>query len=144
MQFPANVLFLSFVNRLKTIVAMVLLAAWLPASSHCLLEIAGLIHGNDCHATVHGHNHGAEEPGHDAADGNCQIEAGNYRLPKPGSFALSPDFMPCLLLSLAPPVSDLTASVPGFRANAPPPELPVTWCFVWRTALPPRAPSCRA
>ncbi|MBI5772854.1 MAG: hypothetical protein HZA89_03810 [Verrucomicrobia bacterium] len=129
--------FLSAVNRLKTIVAMMLLAVWLPATSHCLLEIAGVIHESDCCANAQG----AEEPGHDAADGNCQIEAGNYRLPKPGSFVLSPVFMPCLSLLLVSPALDLTAPVPGFGANAPPPELPVSWCFLWRTALPARAPS---
>lgn len=54
------------------VMAAFLALLWLPVSSHCLLEIAELIHHDHCCQPAFGHDH---SHGHDAADGNCQVES---------------------------------------------------------------------
>src|SRR5262245_30358007 len=60
---------LAFLNRLKSIVTGLLLALWLPATSHSLLQQAGWVH------TEHADEADAPDTDndHDAADGICCV-----------------------------------------------------------------------
>ena len=52
--------------------------------------------------------------------------------------------MPVLAVSFLPPLCDVTSATSApepFRLNPSPPELPRLWQFLYRTALPPRAPA---
>ena len=65
----------------KTVVTMLLLALWLPATSHALLEQVGWVH------TAHADTHHASDADadhdndHDAADGLCRVASTNVQVP---------------------------------------------------------------
>jgi hypothetical protein len=119
-------------------VTLVLLAAWLPATAHCLLELSGLIPTDDCCAE-------ASSPGrphpNDADEGCATLESGACKLEDSRSpLAVLPAelWIPDLVAPHDPPVPTRICLV--LPAPAPP-DLPVRWQFLWRTALSPRAPS---
>jgi hypothetical protein len=129
------------VIRLRSIVSVLLVAFWLPASSHALLQYAGLIHGQ--HA-----DHDADSPGsheddtdnHEAADGNCVLSSTHVGVPVPDAAV-----MPILFCA---PGLDWTSEFhvelhpSGLAPPGPaPPHLSHCWQFSSRTALPARAPS---
>ncbi len=126
------------VRWLKTVVTMLLLAFWMPATSHALLEQAGWIHtaheGTD--------DHSGTDNDHDAADGICHIASTNVQVPQPelhggpllASASLSLALAVLFEASLALPNGP---DPPGVA----PPELSQTWQFSFRASLPPRAPS---
>jgi len=121
------------VIRLKTVVVLLMLAFWLPATSHALLEQAGVIHTEDSQ----------HDDDHDAADGLCVNATTHVQTPQP-TFTLVAGPAADLEFWLA--VLDIVdGSVAEASGPAPPgvapPELPQTWHFVSRTALPARAPS---
>jgi hypothetical protein len=126
------------VQSVKTIVTLVLLAAWLPATAHCLLELSGLIATDDCCANT-------SSPGHphsnDSDEACATLESGACKLEDSGSplTVLPTEFWISDLVALHdPPVPTRSC----FVSRAPsPPDLPVRWQFLWRTALSPRAPS---
>jgi hypothetical protein len=75
------------VNWLRTFAVLAVVAVWLPASSHALLQHTGLIHTD---ADVHHHHdddthdHGpADAKDHDAADGICRVESATAKAPCP-------------------------------------------------------------
>ena len=110
-----------------------MLAFWVPATSHALLEQAGMIHTADSQ----------HDDDHDAADGLCVNAASHVQAPQP---SLHVSFAPLVQLELwlaASAVVDgsvLEASGPAPPGVAPP-QLPQTWHFASRMALPARAPS---
>jgi hypothetical protein len=126
------------VRLLKTLTAALLVLAWLPAASLCLIESAGLIEKGDCCSKDSDH----PAPGKTGCDKPCGvIAAGNY-LFQQDHFVLSapvvetPDFCTPTALEIRSPA--------GAGRDAPataPPELVGCWQFSFRTALPPRAPS---
>lgn len=124
-------------NQVVALIALLLAVAWVPMTSHELLESVGLIHQDVPH---HDGTHGDEGPNHEAADGLCRIFDGGVFLKAPTLFSFS-WIVPALELSLAALV--LVACVETFlrRATESPPELVRTWQFVLRQALPSRAPS---
>ena len=111
--------------------ALLLLATWLPASSHEWLEDAGWIHGEQ---------HAKQEAGHDAADGHCRLERGVVLVkaptltPQPGAAFAAEEFLG-IVVRPRPYPAPLAV-----RGTAPPEWLP-TWSFSRRMALPSRAPS---
>jgi hypothetical protein len=117
---------------------MLLLALWLPATSHALLEQAGWIH------SPHTDADGAPDADndHDAADGICHVASTDVRVPQPesssglllASVAYSLTLAELLEASLALP------NGPDPPGTAPS-EFPQTWQFLFRASLPPRAPS---
>ena len=123
-------------KRIKVAVTMLLLALWVPLTSHSLMEQLEWIHQE------RGHSHSdSGDADHDAADGLCRIESNDCPLTTPhfetALFAVPLDASPgrvgdaeCLIFGagLAPP-------------GAAPAELVQNWQFVFRTALSPRAPS---
>ncbi|OHE81172.1 MAG: hypothetical protein A3G75_01020 [Verrucomicrobia bacterium RIFCSPLOWO2_12_FULL_64_8] len=123
--------------RLHSLVALVLVAFWLPATLHCGLEAAGIWTQAGCCPP--------EESGaSDCATDNCSmIEGGAYFLARGLLNAPAPVLAAlaglCRLTEIAPE-SIVVLSVSPDRSGAPP-ELVRTWQFAARAALPPRAPS---
>jgi hypothetical protein len=129
----------------RTILALLLAAFWLPASSHVVLERFGVIHvvhhDHSHHAEPHdaGGSHEHHDAGHAAADGQVVASTTFFKLPTP-SAALVPCFVFCLVADL-----DRQAGLGrSFSLGPPetaPPELSHRWQFSSRAALPVRAPS---
>jgi hypothetical protein len=118
-------------RRLKIVAASALLVIWIPATSLCLAENAGLVADND-------HCRGCPSS---QASACCALASAAYKLddngsvivPLPGNSApLSPDTVdvhPPLLICLAR------------NGCESPPELRSSWQFCARAAANPRAPS---
>ena len=129
--------------QLRAIVALLLVAFWLPASSHALLEYAGLIHerhaDHDDHEAESSGSHEHDADNHDAADGKYAPSSTLVRVPLPDSIAMPMFFAPGLNwaseLRIEPPPAGLAP--PGTA----PPQLSHGWQFSFRAALPVRAPS---
>ncbi|HEY5914394.1 MAG TPA: hypothetical protein VJA21_27710, partial [Verrucomicrobiae bacterium] len=125
------------VSRLARILALLLLTFWGLATVHCRLEeMPGFGFLACCH-------HTGSTPHQDddcSRDGCATVESGFYKLeeqPVAAVQLLVPvSFLPPLAQS--DPISDLVRSPTARSVSS---ELPHTWQFLLRTALPPRAPS---
>lgn len=125
----------------RAIIALLLIGAWLPATSHALLEhleVIHQVHSNHDSDAAGSSEHDADN--HDAADGKCALSSPHSSLPLPKAVALPMLF--CALglngtfeLHVEPQPSGLPPPGPA------PPELSHRWQFEFRTALPARAPS---
>jgi len=124
------------VNRLKTIVAMMLLALWVPITSHCLLERVSDLGFLACASD----DSAKGDCGNDA-DGCQSVESASYRSedsqPLVSGFAFAFTWVIAVLASDSPPPSQPS---PALCTDAPP-DIPSSWQFALRTALPVRAPS---
>jgi hypothetical protein len=130
LQMPDGGSYFSRVNRLKLIVATALLVIWIPATSLCLAENAGLV-ANSGHCGC---------PSSQASP-CCTLASAAYKLDdnshvvvlSPGKlvsfFRDAVDVHPPLVVSLA------------HNGCEPPPELRSSWQFCARAAANPRAPS---
>jgi len=109
---------------------LLLVAVWLPATSHAWLESVGFIHSAES---------GQLETNHEAANGRCQIECPDRSLAVPLSTA---HLWLAIIVETAPslPACSTPEAVMRYRSTAPP-ELARTWQFTERTAPPSRAPS---
>jgi hypothetical protein len=123
---------LRVVNWLHRIVAVV---AWMPAASLCLAECAGVVERGDCCADESGGKPDA------AAHPCCFLASGLYKSHDHQTLVTAPNALATAQLlspiSVAPSSGILASPLP----TVSPPDLPVTWQFTFRTALPPRAPS---
>ena len=136
----------------RQIVVVLLVAMWLPTSSHALLEQAGLIHqlhehdqegdlhtGADHDADAESqHEHGAGN--HAAADGLCLLATAKVQAPAPIVVAASG----CLMVALVTLPVEANDDAPHSGLSPPglaPPEFQHRWQFYFRAALPARAPS---
>jgi len=123
------------VKILRIIATLTVLAAWLPATSHCVWTGAGLLPG-DCQTE---HHHG-DAPAHSHDDcGQCVLESGSFKLA--GKDAAHLAFIPVLQWQLQFPAPPPDANV-AFAVNsgrAPPDR--TTHHFRTRAALPGRAPA---
>lgn len=128
------------VNRLRFIIAPLLVVLWLPASSHALLEHWELIH-----QVQSDHEPGPDDSdtdNHDAADGICHIAPTAVQVQQPdwnAGLQLAPESF--LLAFIAPGEAPLVLRNGPDPPGVAPPELLHTWQFSFRTSLPPRAPS---
>ena len=124
--------------------ALLLAAFWLPATSHALLEYAGVIHehhsDHDDHDAESSGSHEHNADNHDAADGKYAPSSTLVRVSLPD--ALTSPLLFCGLglnwiseLQIDPQPSGLAP--PGTA----PPQLSRCWQFSFRAALPARAPS---
>src|SRR5678815_1412208 len=114
------------VERLRAIVACVMVALWLPASMHCLLEDAGWLPKDESCAA-------APAGTHDQEDG-CQFESGGVQFQATKVTIPSFDFLAVLLRHLPEPAelsSGLISHEPDILV-----ELVHAWQFTYRTALP--------
>jgi hypothetical protein len=129
--FELGAVFLFSVDRLKTVMATVLLAMWMPATSLCLLENAGLVAKNDdCPASQSSE-----------ASPCCALASAAYKIDENRQVAVHPhaDVMSVLvdLALLIWPPNQFSRGESGVS----PPELSKSWQFSFRAALTPRAPS---
>ena len=127
-----------------------MLAAWLPASSHSLLEYAGLIHERHAEHTGHADHahhdtdasgsHEHDSDNHEAADGKFASASSHVSVPQPVAVA-----MPMLFSGLGLDwISELHIERQPSGLAPPgtaPPQLSHCWQFSFRTALLARAPS---
>jgi hypothetical protein len=115
--------------RLKTIVVLLMLALWMPATSHSLLESAGIIHQTHSDADSDG------DHDHDAADGLVLLPS-SVNAPVISMALVC--LLPTVVFLLPEPIE--TRLTDRIDSGASPP-LPNVWQFVHRAALPVRAPS---
>lgn len=123
------------VKLFRITVVLTVLAAWLPATSHCLWSGAGLLTGS-CET----HHHHGDSPAHSHDNcGQCALESGGFKFKAPGALQLA--FTPVLTwqlrLHLPPPEITILISIDSGRA--PPGQS--RWQFETRAALPGRAPA---
>jgi hypothetical protein len=125
-------LFLLEMSRLKTILATLLFACWMPATSFCLAENAGLITKNGgC----------ADCPSSQTSSPCCALASAAYKLDDNGSVvAPSLDKLVSLVRDTVYVHSPLVVSL-THNGCEPPPELRSSWLFCARAAANPRAPS---
>jgi hypothetical protein len=124
------------VNRLKPIVAMLMLTLFAFESSHPLLEGLGLIHQEISHAA----GSADSDTDHDTADGICRIESSQDKVQQP-AFDVLDVFHSFIFTYALLSISEYDDKLGGIESSASPPGLGVTWQFISRAALPARAPS---
>ena len=129
----------SLVRLIRTIAALTVLAAWLPATSHCLLGAVDLIRITCCQEP-HSHGEGESEHSHDDFGSCSVVESGIYKLSAKDAYDLAfhPTFCWPLLPSSIPALNPTKARPDSGRA---PPDLTPRWQFITRTAIPGRAPA---
>ena len=119
--------------------AIILLVAWLPATSHCLLGAAGGVPDTCC-----GEHGQGNEPAPADRDDDCatcdNVESGLYKISAQDNFtfAFQATLTADLIGSVPLPISPIALQRLSSRA---PPGLTVRWQFLTRTALPGRAPA---
>ena len=126
------------VKPLRTLLTLLLVALWPLATSHCRLEqmpgFEFLACADETAAAPHQENGCKTDSCASVESGFYKTEDGHQVVPPPPLAASA--FRTEILLRLAPP-----ATAGCFVFDSIPPELPSTWQFASRTALPARAPS---
>lgn len=122
---------------------MGLAVAWMPLTSHCLIEAVPGFEFLRCAADTHD----SDDHGDPCEDGECcALESAVYQPSRPQDVA--PHSLVAVLLNnpfvFQTPAPELPP--PAFRLidTAAPPEIPSSWQFSLRAALPIRAPSSPA
>ena len=133
---------LHIVRTLRTWLVVLLALAWVPLTSHCRIEALIDVGFLQCEADAPA-NHAGQEHGKPCGDEDncCAVEFAKYPSSRQQDFL--PAFLPVFLpsensASIHPPLP--AGGSPGIL-TPPPPDLPVSWQFSLRAALPPRAPS---
>lgn len=108
---------------------------WLPVSAHCQLESVPGFEFLRCATTSQ------NSQGHCNDGGCCSVEKSQYKSEQQRATLASPIFLPAVLTPILDATHSLPAEVSVGILTAAPPELPTTWHFLSRTALPARAPS---
>lgn len=122
-------------QKLRAIAVVALAALWVAVGAHCLLEQVSGFRFLRCDGP-----RSASPPGSHCSDEGCQtVESGQY-LPT-AQTATEVSFEMLLLEPLSLAEIALPADVSSGVVTAVPPDLPRTWQFSFRTALPARAPS---
>lgn len=143
-----NVVCLLLINRnvrsLKNILLVFSTVAWLGMSMHCRLEAVpgfeflACVTESDCHNNEQ--SAGGQSPD-TGRDGCCFVEKTDYKINQTRLTLLAPELILLSSMLVTDSADSLPAEVsPGFLTTAPP-ELPASWQFLSRTALPVRAPS---
>jgi len=127
------------VRSWKTVIAILLAFTYPLAAGYCLIEKTGWVTPVDCCAETASPQHEEKEPCE--GYGCCPIEYAVYSSVDAGVVdvpALSTDLLfTAFILLTQPPVVE----TPPFSLERSPPDIPKSWQFFFRTALPPRAPS---
>jgi hypothetical protein len=121
-------------NWLHRAVGMSLLALWLPAALHCKLENVRGLEFLRC---------ASDTPTSSDCEGDsCQVvESGSYKIPENNQIVALPLFFEVVSHTSALVSDSLIQDICLRPPLTPPPELPKSWQFISRTALPVRAPS---
>ena len=126
------------VKRLLQILGIVIALAWVPLTSHCAWESMPGMEIFKCSENSSPKTESSDSQKGDCADEACsQLETGSYKI----SETDTPVQPPLLAILFQLTVLDLGPTEQVSPITAAPPEIPVSWTFVHRTALPPRAPS---
>ena len=123
---------------IRIIAALTVLAAWLPATSHCLLGAVELTPETCCQVP---HSHG-NEPAQSQDDcGTCSnVESGDYKLGAKDDLIFA--FHATLAWDLKLPMpTDLTLNAARHVSSRAPPDRAARWQFLTRAAIPGRAPA---
>ena len=123
-------------RRFQNIVFALAAFLWLPVSAHCQLESVPGLEFLRCSIKASD----SQQPAKDCSD-CCAVEKSQYRAEHHRLTIPTPDLLLLSLAPVLPPATALPAEVSGGFLTAAPPELPTTWQFSARTALPARAPS---
>ena len=127
------------VKRLSRLLALLLLALWLPATLHCDLEAASLWDGHEDHpaAACCSAGQGCAHDGCDTLEGGAfRASDGTVRAPLPDLFCCF-----CLICTGTPALLEPVATTPVPTIAVTARDWIPTWHFVRRTAPPSRAPS---
>jgi hypothetical protein len=133
---------LQIVRTLRTWMVLLLALAWVPLMSHCRIEALTDLELFSCSTDEH---HSTEDSGEPCGDDDtcCAVEFAKYQSPR------QQEIVPVAAMAILPAADFCSASAPlplpaevclGILTAAPP-DLPVSWQFIYRAALPPRAPS---
>jgi hypothetical protein len=127
-----------FVQRIKTVVALVLALVWLPAVSCCLIDASGWLGKQDCCSKEHSHS--VPDPGN--CDKPCgALASATYLLQQDELLLLAPVSVVLFDCAFALMEVQRPAGIGRHLPATAPPELAGHWQFSFRTALSPRAPS---
>jgi hypothetical protein len=130
LQMPDGASYFSCVNRLKLIIATALLVIWIPATSLCLAENAGIVANSD---------HCGGCPSSQASP-CCVLASSAYKLDDNSHVVV---LSPGKLVSFFRHVAEVHRPLVGYLAGngcESPPELRSSWQFCARAAANPRAP----
>jgi hypothetical protein len=111
---------------------------WLPVSAHCQLEAIPGLEFLQCDDDAKSED-GSRKDCRDA--GCCAVEKAQYKSELHRVTLPSPVFLPVAFASVFDTPTILRAEVNLGIVTAAPPELPGSWQFFLRAALPVRAPS---
>ena len=125
------------VRSLRNIWFALAALAWLSMSMHCQLETIPGLEFLACQTTAPASNPNS----HCGDNGCCAAEKSQYKTEQLRLTLPTPDLLPMTLAPLLNPANSLPDEVSVGILTAAPPELPTTWQFCSRTALPVRAPS---
>jgi hypothetical protein len=124
------------VFRARPLIALVLLALWLPATLHCDLEAAGVKGVLGCHDhEVPCNTHCTVDACHSIEGLSYQFDSSLTKAPQPSLSLLVPP------LALLVPTRVAALREVEIEPQAAPPEAARTWHFVMRAAPPVRAPA---
>ncbi len=123
-------------SRLKTIFAALLLLLWLPATSYCMVENAGLLQPSGCCEEEH-HGSTDGERGCDTGCGIVQAVGIQLKCPTPAA----PVWLGELIAVCLPKVSEEAGLALRLKAGDPPLVGPRLAVLRARTSLPTRGPS---
>ena len=126
------------VRIFRTMMVVLLALAWVPLTSHCSIEAVPGFEFLRCSTDVQSSNEG-NDPCKEG--GCCAVESAKYQSPR------HQEITPVVFVAILPADTfgvveqSLPAEVSLGILTAAPPELPASWQFSLRTALPVRAPS---
>lgn len=109
---------------------------WLPAVAHCQLESLTGLEFLQCHEATSDKHTSSKD-----CDTCCAVEKSQFRSVQQRLNAPSPDLLPLFLTVVLISESLESSPVVSFAPVAAPPDLPARWQFIFRAALPVRAPS---
>jgi hypothetical protein len=125
----------------RTIFANAVATLWVAASFHCRLEVLPGFEFLSCCQ----HSESEQSPAHHEKecndDGCAAVELGLYRPETPQAASAMPLLALVTLLSPLPEHAQVSVFDHLVSISASPPELPKSWQFFQRTALPPRSPT---
>lgn len=126
------------VRRFRHILFALAAFLWLPVAAHCQLES---IPGLEFLRCPTGAQSSPGTSGHCGDTGCCTAEKSQYKTEQFRVTLPAPDLLPASSVSVFEVADTLPEEVRLGILTAAPPDLPTSWQFAFRTALPVRAPS---
>jgi hypothetical protein len=118
------------VNRLLQLFGIFLALAWVPITSHCAWENLPGLQFFQCATDT-------EQDSDCEGDACVQVESASYKVSETQTSVPVPPLTIVFQVSLL----EMLPTLQPLPVSAAPPEIPKSWQFSFRTALPPRAPS---